>query len=110
MAVVMAVRPVLPPSDTPEALSTKVVVVEVPRAAPAVVATGIGKQRAFDTRKFSVFIQHAGFCRYTNQSADGIEQIHEQERKQDCQEVQSKVPWKSSLNRIGDRDGWIIRC
>ena len=35
----MAVRPVLPPSDTPEALSTKVVVVEVPRRAPTVVPT-----------------------------------------------------------------------
>ena len=30
---------VLHPSDTPEALSTKVVVVEVPRIAPTVVAT-----------------------------------------------------------------------
>ena len=39
MAVVTAVSPVLPPSDTPEALSTKVVVVDVPRTAPAVVAT-----------------------------------------------------------------------
>ena len=39
IAVVTAVRPVLPPSDTPEALSTKVVVVEVPRIAPTVVAT-----------------------------------------------------------------------
>ena len=39
IAVVTAVRPVLPPSDTPEALSTKVVVVEVPRIAPKVVAT-----------------------------------------------------------------------
>ena len=39
IAVVTAVRPVLPPSDTPEALSTKVVTVEVPRTAPAVVAT-----------------------------------------------------------------------
>ena len=38
-AVVTEVRPVLPPSDTPEALSTNVVVVEVPKAAPAVVAT-----------------------------------------------------------------------
>lgn len=38
IAVVTAVRPVLPPSDTPEALSTNVVVVDVPRTAPAVVA------------------------------------------------------------------------
>ena len=39
IAVVTAVRPVRPPSETPEALSTKVVVVEVPRTAPAQVAT-----------------------------------------------------------------------
>ena len=35
IAVVTAVSPVLPPSVTPDALSTKVVVVEVPRTAPA---------------------------------------------------------------------------
>ena len=38
IAVVTDVRPVLPPSDTPDALSTNVVVVDVPRTAPAVVA------------------------------------------------------------------------
>ena len=38
-AVVTAVNPVLPPSETPEALSTKVVTVDVPSTAPAVVAT-----------------------------------------------------------------------
>ena len=38
-AVVIDVRPVLPPSDTPEALSTNVVVVDTPRTAPAVVPT-----------------------------------------------------------------------
>ena len=37
--VVTAVRPVLPPTATPEALSTKVVTVEVPSIAPAVVPT-----------------------------------------------------------------------
>ena len=44
MAVVTAVSPVLPPSDTPEALSTKVVVVDVPRTAPAVVATASARR------------------------------------------------------------------
>ena len=37
--VTTAVKPVLPPSETPDALSTKVVVVDVPSTAPAVVAT-----------------------------------------------------------------------
>lgn len=37
------VKPVRPPSETPEALSTKVVTVEVPRQAPAVVATASAK-------------------------------------------------------------------
>ena len=44
IAVVTAVSPVLPPSDTPEALSTKVVVVDVPRTAPAVVATASARR------------------------------------------------------------------
>ena len=39
MAAVRPVRPVLPPSDTPEALSTKVVVVDVPSIAPTLVPT-----------------------------------------------------------------------
>ena len=34
IAATTAVKPVLPPSATPDALSTKVVVVEVPRTAP----------------------------------------------------------------------------
>ena len=38
-AIVIAVRPVLPPSDTPDALSTYDVVVDTPKHAPAVVAT-----------------------------------------------------------------------
>ena len=42
MAVVAEVSPVLPPSDTPDALSTNVVVVVVPRTAPTVVATTTG--------------------------------------------------------------------
>ena len=37
--MVIAVRPVRPPSVTPDALSTKVVVVEVPKIAPTLVAT-----------------------------------------------------------------------
>ena len=39
IAVVIEVSPVLPPAATPEDDSTNVVVVEVPRTAPAVVAT-----------------------------------------------------------------------
>lgn len=39
IAVVRDVKPVRPPSVTPEALSTNVVVVEVPSTAPTVVAT-----------------------------------------------------------------------
>ena len=38
-----AVKPVLPPSDTPDALSTNVVTVEVPNAAPAVVPNASAK-------------------------------------------------------------------
>ena len=38
IAATMAVRPVRQPSATPEALSTKVVVVEVPNTAPTEVA------------------------------------------------------------------------
>ena len=86
----MAVRPVLPPSDTPEALSTKVVVVEVPRAAPAVVATASASSAPLIRGSFPFSSSMPAFADTPTSSADGIKQIHEQERKQDCQEVQSK--------------------
>ena len=47
IAVVNAVRPVLPPSETPDALSTKVVTVEVPRTAPAVVPIASASKAPF---------------------------------------------------------------
>ena len=76
-AVVMEVRPVRPPSDTPEALSTKVVVVETPRTAPAVVPTASASNAPLIRGKLAVFVQHACFGRYTNQSSDGIKHIYE---------------------------------
>ena len=42
--MVTAVRPVLPPSVTPDALSTNVVVVVVPKTAPTVVATASARR------------------------------------------------------------------
>ena len=48
-AAVTAVRPVRAPSDTPAALSTKVVVVEVPRTAPTEVAMA-SADSALETR------------------------------------------------------------
>ena len=46
-AAVIEVRPVLPPAATPAEDSTNVVVVEVPRTAPAVVATASARSAGF---------------------------------------------------------------
>ena len=46
-AVTKAVRPLRPPSPTPEALSTKVVIVLVPNIAPTVVPTASTKNACF---------------------------------------------------------------
>ena len=46
-AVVSEVRPVLPPAATPEDDSTNVVVVDVPRTAPADVATASARRAGF---------------------------------------------------------------
>ena len=46
-AAVTEVRPVLPPAATPAEDSTNVVVVEVPRTAPAVVATASARSAGF---------------------------------------------------------------
>ena len=45
--VVIAVKPVLPPEATPEALSTKVVVVDVPKIAPTTVAIASARRAPF---------------------------------------------------------------
>ena len=47
MAVTNDVRPVRPPSPTPEALSTKVVMVLVPKHAPAVVPMASTRKACF---------------------------------------------------------------
>ena len=46
-AAVRAVRPVRPPASTPEADSTKVVTVEVPQQAPAMVPTASAVRASF---------------------------------------------------------------
>ena len=44
MPTIVDVRPVLPPSVTPDALSTNVVTVDVPSTAPAVVPIASAKE------------------------------------------------------------------
>ena len=66
MATQTAVRPVRPPSLTPVALSTKVVVVLVPMKAPTVVATASAK-RAPLMRGRRHFVEHVSLGRYADE-------------------------------------------
>ena len=87
IAVVTAVRPVLPPSDTPDALSTNVVVVDVPITAPTVVATA----SAISDTPISVPIVSN---KSTNRNANRM-----------TIKFREKIPLKSSLQKTGDRLG-----
>ena len=84
----MEVRPVRPPSATPEALSTKVVTVEVPQTAPTVVPTAFREKCTFDFWKFAVFVEHICLGSYADQSSKRIKHINKQECKHDDYEIQ----------------------
>ena len=69
--VVIAVRPVRPPSAIPEVDSTKVVIVDVPSPAPT--------QSALDAREMSFLVQHVSLGCAADQSSQCVEDINEQE-------------------------------
>ena len=105
IAVVTDVRPVLPPSDTPDALSTKVVVVDVPRTAPAVVAIASARSAPLIRGSFPSLSSISALeetptsvpivsKRSTNKNANKI-----------TMKSSEKIPLKSSLQKIGDRLG-----
>ena len=71
MPVTTAISPVRPPMATPEALSMKLVVLEVPSTAPTTVAPLFGKQRLFQVGNFAVLDQSATFGN-ANQRAGGV--------------------------------------
>ena len=84
----MEVRPVRPPSATPEALSTKVVTVEVPQTAPTVVPTASERSAPLIFGKFAVFVEHICLGSYADQSSKRIKHINKQECKHDDYEIQ----------------------
>lgn len=86
MAATREVSPVRPPSATPEALSTKVVTVEVPHIAPTVVPT-VRKKSTFDVWKFAFFVKHISFGSNTDQCSKCIEHIYKQECKHNDYEI-----------------------
>ena len=81
IAVVTDVRPVLPPSDTPDALSTNVVVVDVPRTAPAVVAIASARSAPLIRGSFPSLSSISALEEHSNQRTDRIKEIYKQECK-----------------------------
>ena len=77
-----------PPSATPEALSTKVVTVEVPHMAPTVVPTASESSAPLIFEKLTIFIKHVGFGSYADQGSECIKHIYKQECKHDDYEIQ----------------------
>ena len=101
------VSPVLPPSDTPDALSTNVVVVDVPITAPTVVATASAISAPLILGSFPFFVEHVLLLQILRSSVPIVSnRVYEQECKQDDYKVQSRrFRLKSSLQKIGDRLG-----
>ena len=100
IAVVTDVSPVLPPSDTPDALSTNVVVVDVPITAPTVVATASAISAPLILGSFPFSSSMSAFADtpisvpiVSNKSTNRTIKFRE------------KIPLKSSLQKIGDRLG-----
>ena len=81
----MEVRPVRPPSATPEALSTKVVTVEVPQTAPTVVPTASERSAPLI---FGSLPSLSSLGSYADQSSKRIKHINKQECKHDDYEIQ----------------------
>ena len=98
IAVVMEVRPVLPPSVTPDALSTKVVVVEVPITAPAVVATASAIKAPLCWQS-AFFIQHVCLGSHTDQGSQSIKNIHEQKCENDHYKLSNRNGCKVKLHK-----------
>ena len=105
IAVVTDVSPVLPPSDTPDALSTNVVVVDVPITAPTVVATASAISAPLILGSFPFSSSMSAFAdtpisvpivsnKSTNRNANKM-----------TIKFREKIPLKSSLQKIGDRLG-----
>lgn len=78
-AVVIEVRPVLPPAATPADDSTNVVVVEVPSTAPAVVAIESCQQCGSDLRQPAILIKHICLSAYSYKSSERVKKIDKQE-------------------------------
>jgi hypothetical protein len=75
IATTTEVSPVLPPSSTPDALSTQVVTVDVPITAPAHCRNGIDHKSRSSSGKFALLVQKIRPRRNSNQSANGIKEI-----------------------------------
>ena len=98
--VTMEERPVLPPSATPAELSTKVVVVEVPSTAPALVAIASAKKSFFDAGQLAVLVKHVCLVCTTDQGSESIENIYKQERKNNSNEVKNLKSVEVSLKTL----------
>ena len=103
--MVTAVRPVRPPSDTPDALSTNVVVVEVPSTAPAVVAMASASSAPlifvslpFSSSIFALDETPIRVPMVSNISTNKNAKITTRNSRE-------KIPENSSLAKIGDRLG-----
>lgn len=104
-AVERAVSPVLPPSATPDELSTKVVIVDVPKSAPKVVPTASAIKALLASGKFpsssSIFALVATPVRVPR-----VSKISTKRKENKTENISSENTLeKSSLKAIGDTDG-----
>ena len=98
--VVIAVRPVRPPSVTPEALSTKVVGGGSTQHSAHAGADGVCHQCALDVGQTAVLVQHISLGGHADQGAQRVEQVHEEEGEHHGEEVQQADTGEVGLEHL----------
>lgn len=101
MAAIREVSPVRPPSATPEALSTKVVTVEVPHIAPTVVPTASERRAPLMFGSLPSLFKHISFGSNTDQCSKCIEHIYKQECKHNDYEIKCEDNGEVHFHKCG---------
>ena len=106
-AVTADVKPVRPPSATPEALSTNVVVVEVPSMAPAVVATASAISAPLMRGSFPSLSRYPAFVETPISVPRVSKRSTNRNENTTVTNSSENIFEKSNLKNIGDNEGGI---
>ena len=101
--VVTAVKPVRPPTSTPEVDSTNDVTVEVPQNRAHAGTDGIGKRAFFNIFQLALFVDQTGTVSDGDQRSRRIEEVDEQEREDDDDEILMREQFAKAARKRAQR-------